>query len=168
MPLYFLIDTNIWINELVGAENDSLIKWLEYLTQNEKIKLLVPATLMKEWKNQAKVKLKISRDKFIETGKIARQSEGVVSSLEDYMDRMNDREKRMTSMLLEGIQIIESDEVNKETMRRYHLDIAPFHLTSKSNADSLIYFSSVEFLKKNGIPGFVFLTSNHTDFGAIN
>lgn len=93
MPLYFLIDTNIWVNELAGTGNDSLVQWLEYITKNNKIRLLVPAMLMKEWKKQAAIKLKVNQDKFADTSKTARQSEGVVSSLEDYMDRMIGREK---------------------------------------------------------------------------
>ena len=68
MPLYFLIDTNIWVNELAGTENDSLVKWLEYLVKNSKIRLLVPGMLMKEWKKQAATKLKVNQDKFSETG----------------------------------------------------------------------------------------------------
>ena len=168
MPLYFLIDTNIWVNELAGTENDSLIKWLEYLVKNSKIRLLVPGMLMKEWKKQAATKLKVNQDKFSETGKIARQSEGVVSSLDDYMDRMIDREKRITDLLGNGITIVESEEVDKETMRRYRNEIAPFHNNQKSHADSLIYFSSVEYIKNNSLPGFVLLTSNSNDFGATD
>ncbi len=41
MPLYFLIDTNIWVNELADTQHDSLIKQrLEYLTKNDRIRLL--------------------------------------------------------------------------------------------------------------------------------
>lgn len=167
MPLYLLIDTNIWVNELAGTENDSLIKWLEYLAKNDKIRLLVPTTLMKEWKKQAATKLKVNKDKFNETGKIARQAEGVVSSLDDYMDRMVDRERRINTLLSQGIQITESEEVDKETMKRFKKEMAPFHNNQKSNADSLIYFSSVEYIKSNNITGFVLLTSNSNDFGSI-
>ncbi|MDP1763951.1 MAG: PIN domain-containing protein [Sediminibacterium sp.] len=166
MPLYFLIDTNIWVNELAGTEDDSLIKWLEYLVRNDRIRLLVPGMLMKEWKKQSAIKLKISQDKFNETGKVARQSEGVVSSLDDFMDRMRTKEKRITAMLEKRGTIVESEEVGKETIRRFSSEIAPFHNNTKSNADSLIYFSSVEYIQNNTLPGFVLLTLNSNDFGA--
>lgn len=165
--IYLLIDTNCWIELLRSDERGKLLELLEYWKNENLVSFLVPEVIMdQEWPSK--------KDLYVEEVKKARQTtvgavRGGDEVLPALLQRVTDSDvldklKRVEALVTGGIYYKHSRKVMADIVARERKKGPPFHNKATSNADALIYFSTIEYLVKKGISEFVFITANTKDF----
>lgn len=167
MKKYFLIDTNIWVSVLREDKKDYLLNCLQQLTSENKITLLVPNILAQEWNSekskqidQLKKTHSTAIDVITHTG-----SQIIKPQLHNEIGLAKKKVEKIDYLLKNGEHIKISNKVKSNTIDRASQRKAPFHNSGMSLNDSLLYFSVIEYLKKQNLSELVFITKNVKDFG---
>lgn len=156
--MYFLLDTNILIDYIKDGKDDYFIEQINMLAEEGVIKILVPDILRTEW-NEKKQKTLEFISNALNTAAVITKS--------DVTRKASDRVKFIDDLFSDCINIKISQKVKAATMDRAVAHKAPFHgAKTRTINDALIFFSTIDYLKKNQISSFVFITKDSGDFGS--
>lgn len=159
-PTYILIDTNIWLDLLKNELGDQMLIVLERYINHGQLKVLLPRLIREEWENHYRNYIAHTPDE-----KLLQRFETVVKALASQHEQSKfNLINRIETLFKGSVEIEISDEVKILSMDRYLNKQAPFHGKDKSNNDSMIYFSALEWAEKNEIQKILFVTKNKTDF----
>lgn len=167
---YFLIDTNVWIEILSEGKSGDLLDKFYRSVLNGKVKCLIPKTVEKEWKKNKTIHLdevKMTYKRIMETF----THKGSNTFKPAYTNEVSMTKKKIAQIdeiLSLSIRFKISDEVMVKAVKCFEERKAPFHHKESSMNDAMIYYSSIEYLKMNGIADFVFITRNTSDFSEPN
>lgn len=155
--MYFLIDTNIFLNMLKEAKDEFSLNTLEAIIIQDKITLLVPEILQKEWTRKKGQTLTQLQKKIKETENITgRTGESLPS-----MQQLKDRARRIDGIIAAGKPFKLTQKVKAATIDVSLEKKAPFHGDkTKSINDALFFFSAVSYLKRKKIDSIYFITSD--------
>ncbi|MEO6230224.1 MAG: PIN domain-containing protein [Ferruginibacter sp.] len=160
---HLLIDTNSWIElylNIVEEKNlEQLLKW----EKDGKIKFLLPETLNKELVRQKGIQLDILDKKI--NGLSDTTDKETIRKLKEGYSVTESKIKQIEALLLRAIKIKNTKKVHGIVGIKYTNSLPPFHKQNSHN-DAYIYFSTVDYLQRNKIGTFVFITKNVKDFGA--
>ena len=158
--MHILLDTNILISFITDPNEEYLINELSWLIDSGHVELLVPAILMKEWekkKEQAIAKKETIYKEVNETS----HNKNLKDELKDEIRILNEKIDRTQSMLMKGIHIKLTNAIKIQTSDRRTENLPPFRPGNKTSYnDGLIFFSVIEYLKKNRVIEYCFITKD--------
>lgn len=163
---YTLIDTSIWINIVFDEDGQSYVHHLTKLIENNEIIIVTTKEIYTEWENQ------INKSIVAITNNQKKQLKDLSKTIPD-VNLIIDKIDEKTRYLIEKITFILNNNcieapyysiVGTEVMERYRSEKAPFHKKRDSNNDALIYFTAINYIKKEGLNNLTFITGNTNDF----
>lgn len=160
---YILIDTNCWIELYLQVSEEKNLAQLLKWEKDGKVKLLYPDTLETEFVRQKRIQLNELKKKI--TGISTATQDEIKKKLKDEYKKVEAKIEKITKVLSKSTKIRNSKKIDAIVGKRYRERLAPFHLQASHN-DAYIYFSTIEYLKKQKITNFVLITKNVKDFGA--
>ncbi len=165
--VHLILDTNIWIYLAEGQHPFVLEGLIKKVNDNE-ISLLVNDEIIKEWdRNNSLSKERIKKElkkqlEFAKELKSCLKSEDEIK-FNELISKIKDSNPEFEATIDSRFQLVD-DLIKKQSINvpisiGNKLEIidwalkkqAPFHRNKNSVADALILFSSIEFIKKNGI-----------------
>ncbi|MEO0683643.1 MAG: PIN domain-containing protein, partial [Cyanobacteria bacterium J06649_11] len=167
--LYVLLDSNIWYY-LIDAHHDGKehFRKLKYWVKDEKVKLLVPQTIVDEWARGETKKykeLEASWKRFFSRAKVffdvssLNTPEKVKTLIENQLEDIREIFAHH-SVIIPITDAVRIDAANMAVENK-----RPFGRKKNSMADAFIYLSFVDYLERNGIVGnCYFVSENHSDF----
>lgn len=167
MKKFFLIDTNIWTALLNEDKEGYLLSALESFIKSDKLILLIPQILLEEWEKEKKKQIEQRRKAYLETiNNTTRSTSQHIRQILNYeLEKVKNRAEKIDYILRSNKPIRISAKVKSDTIDRSRSGLAPFHKNKLSFNDSQLYFSVIEYLKKNRLNDFVFVTKDKNDFG---
>jgi hypothetical protein len=146
-------------------END-ILSALEFWIQKQELSLLMPDLItQKEWPKIKDVFLKDLKAAHQKTREASSSASGLLSAVINQAYHHAELKISRIEILLKRARMYKSSQKVKAMVTdRQTAYQAPFHNKPQSTSDALIYFSTIEFLKRNKIDKFVFTTHNVKDF----
>lgn len=159
--LYLLIDTNGWV-DLCGNVPEGQLDLLEYWIQKNFVSLLIPKQLTIEWAKIKEEQLKARKKTHVQISQDLGPYSRLLNGTFKYFET---KSSRIDKMIHQGTQFEPTDSARIESMKHYELRKAPFHRkNNNSNSDALIYLSTVDYLRNQGITDFYFISRDNDDF----
>lgn len=191
--IYLIIDTNYWIY-LAKGEHPEVFNRLKQDIIERKVQILINQVILDEWnRNKGDIITEIQeaiRKQAITAEGISEYLEGAEKDIfERVIRNYKIKEEARVDSALQRVKAVEDifykhaivtpidDQMRLRIVELALAQKAPFTKNKNSVADALILFSSVEYLKQNGIVNkqglknlneAIFVTFNHTDFSASN
>lgn len=159
--MFLLIDTNILLNLMIVPREEVFLSQLERLVELKLVKLLVPDTLIDEWRNKSKQSIQHFRKRLIELDELV-AGETIMS---DVMGEITEKSIRIDHLLAHGFQVRTKRKVTLEVANRMHKKQVPFQNDKPNIRDAYIFFAVKTFLIDKKSTDYVFITNNGTDFG---
>lgn len=178
MPYFLLFDTNIIWELISDTEYSNRLKRLEFLIKGGYITLLCPTVLVKEWEKHKEERKSAIVNLFKSSKKKVKQKTAIddlVADLEE--DQLQNLQNLLLSQIdtiddlfkNHSIQITKTDIVDQILINYRREQKAPFHNIQKDNFnDADLIYSSIEYLKKEGITDLFFVSQNIKEFAAEN
>lgn len=164
--MHILLDTNILINLVREPREAALLDDLVKLKETGIIEILCPEPLLIEWNRKKEQTLNEIRKSFSITTGLS-HSTFISKQLQEEFEIAQNKVGTIDQILNGSITITPSKKVKVEVVDRSSARKAPFHGDKSKRSsldDALIYFSTIEYLQRNGVSEFVFVTNNVSDF----
>ncbi|MGB8192194.1 MAG: PIN domain-containing protein, partial [Chitinophagaceae bacterium] len=160
--VYLLIDTNCWIDLCTKVPEKQLDLFESWIEKNS-VSLLIPEQLMLEWTKAKDEQLKARKKTHAQISEdVGPYSQLLNGTYKYYESKSN----RIDKLILRGIQFQPTTDARAESMKHFEQRKAPFHhKNNNSNADALIYLSTIDYLKTRSISEFYFISRDTDDFG---
>jgi hypothetical protein len=142
--------------------NDSNLRTIEYWVSNKSVRLLIPLQLEEEWKKQKSTQQKqIIQNQEKALPKI-RSFKNLVKLETNYVEQ---KISRIDNLFEKTQKIKPSKSVLAEVTKRFTEGKAPFHRkNNNSNADALIFLTTINFIQKCKERSFVFISMDGDDY----
>ncbi len=170
--VYLLIDTCIWKKLVDKVQFNQKLYTLQSWVNSRQVKLLCPTILKTEWKKHRDIEIRNINKRIA-----ARRKQ--IETEQNYASHMGALKDDLGFALLKG-QIDVIDEMFENSIEIQWTEAvsvlgfnalknkkAPFFERQNSAADAEMIFSTLLFLKQDGVNDFYFVTDNHNDFADI-
>jgi len=181
---HLIIDTCVWIN--LCKEFVEVRKKISDLVDQKKVRLILPQIVIDEWNRNKETKVIAPKQEAIRTNiKHAREischlEQDEAEKFKKILDGFQKQKKKIENLILQEITAVENLFNHPSTIKPSITENAisqaiEFALAKKapfqnknSMADALILFSSVDYVKQQGLANYLFISSNTEDFSALN
>lgn len=177
-----MLDTCVWL-ELSSKKSElQILGAIEYLVQQEVIKLLVPDMIREEYNrnkdrvaNQTRQRLsqecKLVKE-IVESfgGENKQQAIDIINDVNHKLPILSEANymtiDRVEALLTDAIEVKVSDSAKLKAANRAIAKLAPFHKSRNSMADAVLVetFNEFRHSHKSDFESFRFVTINHNDF----
>jgi hypothetical protein len=178
MALSLVIDTVNWKKLVSKIEIERNLYILKHLVVSGQVKLLLPIALKEEWEKHREIERKILRSAVNNHIKRANllniQEEEQLEKEEQATNLLESQITMVEDLLSLSMEVPESDAAiniiftHSKTAKKEkkHERLPPFQNKIDSQNDARIIFTTLDFVKENGINDLVFLSENTDDFGS--
>lgn len=176
MPLYLLLDTNIFLKLVSHEIYSPYLRKLEYWVKQNHVVLLAPQELRDEWikhRNDPDKRIEGSLDDLRKTAKTSRIFEDQSSGYFD--NKFTEKKRELFSQIKTIDELLGESAIQIEANAQTHIRVhqqrqagkKPFWNTKKDHTnDALLIFSTLDFLKSESINLLYFVSFNTGEFAA--
>jgi len=181
---HLIIDTCVWID--LCRKFVEVRKKISDLVKQKKVRLILPQIVIDEWNKNKEFRIITPKKEAIRTRiKHAKEishhlKKNEAKKLEKILNGYEERKEEIESLILKEIKAVENLFNHTSTIRpsitestkSQAIDFAlakkaPFK-NKNSMADALILFSSIDYVKQEGVVNCLFVSSNTEDFSSSN